>query len=222
MNLKKVTLIVIIGNIFSFSIRAFGTVFPQIFKNIYLVKVAILFNIFLILSQLLFWLIFYKEYASFKKTTLKNTCFFAIVGSFAVSFLFIKKLPLVFGLSNAIFPIILMNPLFDVFVPLISSIFHLIFFIVFRNSLEVWEKKILNRPILSIIIGNLLFIFLHLIVLFNFIATNRFQWLAQMPRFVAVGTVPLIILAVLLILSFYYRFYYFIDSFYKMRTGNRR
>jgi multisubunit Na+/H+ antiporter MnhF subunit len=91
---------------------------------------------------------------------------------------------------------------------------------VFRNSLELEEKKILSKPILSIIAGNLLFLSLHLIVLINFIATNKFQWLEHMPRLVAVGAVPLIIIAVLLILTFYYRFYYFLDSYYKIRTGN--
>ena len=53
-----------------------------------------------------------------------------------------------------------------------------------------------------------------MIVIFNFLTTNKFEWLINMPRIVAVGTVPLITIAVFLILFFYYRFYFFVDSYY--------
>ena len=217
--LKKMTLIVIVGIIASFSIRAFGTVFPQIFESIFMVKVTILINTFFILSHLLFWLIFYKEYASIKNTILKKTCLLAIIGSLAVSLLYLKKLPFVFDM-NAFFPLFLMYPYIDALVPLIGSIFHLIFFIVFRNSIELEEKKILNKPILSIMVGISFFLCFHLIVLINFLSTNKFEWIEHMPRLVAVGTVPFLIIAVLLILSFYLKFYYFLDSYHKIRTGD--
>ena len=209
--------IVIVGIICSFSIRTFGTVFPQIFKNIYILKLAILINILFILSHFLFWLIFYKEYASTKKNIVRMTCFLAIIGSFAVSFLYLKKLPFVFNM-NVNLPLFLMNPYTDALLPLISSIFHLIFFVAFRNSMELEEKRMLSKPILSIIVGTSFFLFFHLVVLANFITTNKFRWLEHMPRAVAVGTVPLIIIAVFLTLIFYYRFYHFLDSDYKIRN----
>lgn len=219
MYLKKMTLIVIIGIICSFSIRTFGTLFPQIFKNIHMVRLTILVNILFILSHFLFWLIFYEEYASTKKNILKMTCFLAIIGSFAISILYLKKLPFLFDM-NVNFPLFLMNPFIDALLPLLSSIFHLIFFVVFRNSMELEEERMLSKPILSIIVGISFFLFFHVVVLVNFITTNKFEWLEHMPRVVAVGTVPLIIIAVFLILIFYYRFYYFLNSGYKIRTGN--
>jgi len=215
------TLIVIIGIICSFSIRIFGTLFPQIFKNIYMVKLTIMVNILFVLSHFFFWLIFYKEYASTKKPILKMTCFLAIIGSFAVSFIYLKKFPFVFDM-NLNFPLFLMNPYIDALLPLISSIFHLLFFVAFRNSIKLEEEKMLSKPILSIIVGISFFLFLHLVVLLNFITTNKFEWLEHMPRVVAVGTAPLIIIAVFLILIFYYRFYYFLDSGYKIRNGDER
>lgn len=221
MYLRKITLIVIIGIIASFSIRTFGTVFPQIFKNVLIVKATILINALFILSYLFFWLVFYREYISVNKTTLKKTCIFAIAGSFAVAVIYMKKLPFVFGM-NIHFPLFLMNPYFDALVPLMSSVFHLIFFVSFRKSLEIGEKPRLSKPILSIITGISIYFFLHLIVLINFIATHRFEWLEHMQRTVAVGTVPLIIIAVFLILTFYYKFYYFLDSDYKIEPGNER
>jgi len=219
--LRRMTLIVIISVIASFSIRTFGTIFPQIFKNILIVKATILINALFILSHLLFWLVFYWEYISTEKVTLKKTCILAIIGSFAVSANYMKKLPFVFGM-NIHFPLFLMIPYFEAVVPLISSAFHLIFFVSFKKSLELDEQPRLSKPILSIIIGISIYICLHLIVLFNFLATDRFEWLEHMPRVVAVSTVPLIIVAVFSILFFYYRFYYFLDSGYKIETGNER
>jgi hypothetical protein len=207
--LQKITLILIFATVFSFSVRIFGTVFPFIFRNIFMVKGTILLNIFFILSHLLFWLFFYKEYASTKKPVLKKVCILAIIGSLAVSFLYMKKLPFVFGM-NVIFPLFLLNPYIDAFVPLISALFHLIFFVSFRNSMDLEEERMLSRPTLSIIVGISFFIILHMVVLVNFMATHKFQWVEHMPQVVSIGTVPLIALAVFLMLIFYYRFYSFL------------
>jgi hypothetical protein len=218
LSLKKITLIVIIAIISSFSIRTFGTVFPQIFNNIHMVKGTILVNTFFILSHLLFWLLFYRDYASLKGAVLKKTCLLPVIGSFAVSLLYLKKLPFVFDMEIA-FPLFLLNPYVDAFVPAVSSIFGLIFFLVFKNSLESEEERMLEKPLLSMIGGISIFLVLHLIVLVNFITTNTFEWLEHMPRTVAVGTVPLIVIAVFLMLHFYSRFYCFLDS---VQSKNRR
>ena len=214
MFLRKVTLILIITIIVSFSIRTFGTLFPQVFKNTLIVQTTILINAIFILSHLIFWLSFYREYISEKKTSLKTICIFAIFGSFAVSTIYLKKLPFVFGLNTPM-PLFLLNPFFDALAPLISSSIHLVFFVSFKNSLKIDELPRLSRPILSIIVGNGIFICLHLIVLANFILRDRFEWLEHMPRIIAVSTVPLIVLAVCFMLYFYYQFYCFLNA-----TGN--
>lgn len=204
----------------SISMRTFGTVFPQIFKNIPMVKAAIFISGVFILSHLLFWLIFYLEYISKKKATLKKPCILAIAGSFAVSVIYMKKLPYVFGM-NIHFPPVLLNPYYDALVPLMSSALHLIFFVAFKRVLEVDEKARLRKPLVSIITGISIYIFLHLIVLINFLATNKFEWIEHMPKVVAVSTLPFIIAAVFLILFFYYKFYHFLDTSDKMKTGRK-
>jgi len=97
------TLLLIVSIIISFSIRVFGTVFPLIFKNIFVVKATILTNAFFILVHLIFWLVFYREYISEIKDSLKKICMLAIIGSLAVSVIYMKKLPFVFGV-NVHFP----------------------------------------------------------------------------------------------------------------------
>ena len=211
MYLRKLTLVLIISIIVSFSIRTFGTVYPQIFKNLLAVKATILINAIFILSHLLFWLIFYKEYISLRKTSLKKVCVFAIIGSFAVSIIYMKKIPFVFDLSVQL-PLFFLSPYYDALVPIISSLFHLIFFVALAKNLDMTEELRLRKPIRSIIIGNGIFICLHSIVLINFIATHRFEWLEHMSRVVAVATVPVIIPAILFMLYFYYQFYLFLGS----------
>jgi hypothetical protein len=211
MYLRKVTLILIISIIASFSIRTFGTVFPQVFKDVLVVKATILINAIFILSHLIFWLCFYQEYISLKKTSLKKICVLAIIGSFAVSMIYIKKIPFVLGLKVQ-FPLFFLNPYYDALVPIISSVFHLILFLALAKNLDKTEKFRLRNPIRSIIIGISIYICLHLIVLINFIATHRSEWVEHMSRVVAVGTVPVIISAVLFMLYFYYQFYRFLDS----------
>jgi len=164
LHLKKITLLLIVSIIISFSIRVFGTVLPPVFKSIFVVKATILFNVLFIFLHLIFWLAFYREYISEIKDSLKKICILAIIGSLAVSVIYMKKIPFVFGMYVH-FPIFFMNPYFDAIVPLISSVFHLSFFIAFRKALSQDEKTKLSRPITSIIIGISIFIFLHLIVL---------------------------------------------------------
>lgn len=221
MHLRKITLIVIVGIICSFSIRTLGAVCPQIFKAFYMVKISILVNVLFILSHFLFWLIFYQEYASTKQTLLKRTCLLAVIGSFAVSFLYLEKIPLVFNMGVC-FPVFLTNPYIHVILPFISSLFQLVFFVTFRKSMAVEEKSMLSGSVLSIIIGLSLFLLFHMIVLVSFIATREFEWLTHLPRIIAVGTVPFTIIAVLCILHFYYRFYFFLGAAYQTRTVNGR
>jgi hypothetical protein len=209
--LKKITILLIAGMGVSFFIRVVGTIFPLIFRNMFIVKATILLNVIFILTHFVFWLVFYREYISKTKDILKEICIAAVVGSFVVLLIYMKKLPFVFGM-NVQFPVFMINPYYDAVVPLIGSVIHLFFFIGFKKALTDDERTKLGRPVSSMIIGICVFILLHVIVLFNFITTKRFEWLEHMPRGFAVGTVPLIIAAVLLMLFFYYRFYRFLDS----------
>jgi hypothetical protein len=215
MYLKKVTLILIFSMIASFSVRIFGTLFPSIFYNIVIVKAFILINAFFILSHLLFWLVFYQEYISANKPALKKPCLLAIAGSLAVSVLYLKKLPLVFDASMNFTPI-LASPYFDAITPFIGAVFHLVFFVFFKNSLSPEEMSSLKSPVISIITGICIYICLHLIVLVNFLTTEKFEWLEHMPREVAVITMPVMAFSACLMLFFYYRFYQAVENLLRL------
>jgi hypothetical protein len=179
------------------------------------VKLTIVINTFFIIAHSLFFICFLNSYAANREQSLKIASFLAIIGSLAVAFIYIKNFCLVFKID--IFPLFLMIHTFDVYNPLASSLFHLFFFSIFKKVQTQEEYKILNRPIMSAIIGIGIFIALHLIVLINYLKSHKFDWLEHMPRIFAVGTLPLIALSALLMLYFYFKFYQFL-SYQKVKT----
>ena len=85
--------------------------------------------------------------------------------------------------------------------------------LVFRKSIERHERVILGKPILSMIIGNTIFLCFHLIVVINFLSSDTFKWLESTPGLSAAGALPFLTGAVLLILIFYFRFYFYLNSY---------
>ena len=208
MNLRKITYILIVSLIASFLLRTTGTLFPHIFQYSSVVKVTIVINIIFILAHAFFYVYFLKEYAANRQQILKTGSILAIIGSFSVALIYIKNFCLVFGLD--VLPLIFMDAYFDVIIPLVSSLFHLLFFSIFKKVQSQDEYRILSRPVSSAIIGVVIFIVLHLIVLVNFLKLHKFNWLEHMPRNIAIGTIPLFVFAAIFILYFYIKFYQFL------------
>jgi hypothetical protein len=160
------------------------------------------------LVHCLFFVGFFKAYASGRPWILRAGSMLAVLGSLAVTLIYVKNVFLVFEWN--VFPLFFANHYFDAVVPLMSSLFYLFFFAGFKRVQSEKEHAILNRSILSAIVGTLIFGALHLIVLINFLKFQKFNWLAHMPRLVAVLIVPLTVAAAVLILFFYIRFYQFL------------
>ena len=180
-----------------------------------MVKVAIAVHTFFIVVQFLFYGYFLREYAANRQQILRTGSVLAIIGSFFVAFIYIKNLCLVFGID--IIPLSLMNHHFDAILPLASSLLCLLFFGIFKKVQSQEEHRMLDRPIISAIIGIGIFIVLHLIVLVHFLIFHKFNWLEHMSRNVALGTTPFLVVAALFILYFYIKFYTFLCIY-----GNKR
>jgi hypothetical protein len=58
-----------------------------------MVKTTILFNAVFILIHVIFWLFFYREYVLKTKIALKEISMAAVIGSFAVSVIYIWYIP---------------------------------------------------------------------------------------------------------------------------------
>jgi hypothetical protein len=207
-DLKKLTYILIVSFVASFLIRIAGTLLPSIFQNVWIVKLTIVTNTFFILVQLSFFICFLRFYALNREEVLKTGSFLAIIGSCLVAFLYLKNFCLVFDLD--VIPLSLRNYYYDAIIPLASSSLQLLFFSIFKKVQSQEEYSVLNRPLSSAIIGVGIFFALHLIVLIHFLVSGKFNWLEDMPRSVAVGTIPFIGGGAVLILYFYLQFYHYL------------
>lgn len=210
MNLKNITLILIISMFSSFSIRIIGTLLPAIFIKAAIVYIAITINTFFSLVQLLFFLYFLNEYASTVNPALKTISLWPILGSLLIVFLYIKNFSSVFRLH--FIPFALTSPVLDALFPLISSCYNLLFFSVFRKRLLPKESQSLRTPLNSAIAGVVIFLGLHLLVLINYLFSGKFLWLEHFSRGIAVGTLPIIVVAFLCLVYFYINFYQYLKT----------
>jgi len=202
---KKITYLLIVSFTVSFLIRTTGTLFPQIFQNVYIVKLTIITNLFFNVVQALFFICFLRSYTAGRKRPLKTVCLLSIIGSFLAAVTYLKKFCLIFKLD--IFSLYLINRYVDAFIPLVSSFFILLFFVSFKKVQTHEEYKILDRPISSAIIGSVIFFLLHLIVMANLFIFHKFNWLEHTHRYVGLCTLSSIVLAAVFILHFYIRFF---------------
>ena len=210
MNLIKITYLLIVGFAASFSIRVIGTLFPAIFHDSYVVRITIFIHALSILLQLLFFLFFLISFAKNRVPPLKVVSFLACLGSFAVSLIYIKNFGIAFDVE--MLQMFIINKHLHASIPVVNSLFQLLFFIVFKGILTDNEQINLARPTLSAIIGTGTFLFLHLTVFLKLFQPPIFTWLEQLPRLAAFYTFPLLGLASILILYFYIGFYQYISS----------
>ena len=217
MNLKKITYILIISLIASFFMRVVGTFFPGIFQDSYVVRITTIIHALSMLLQVFFFIYFLSSFTKDRELPLKVASFSAILGAFAVSLIYIKNVGIVFDVE--ILQRFLINKYLTAAIPLVNSIFQLLFFMVFKNVLTDAEQINLTRPILAAIIGAGSFVVLHLMVFLKFTKYPIFDWLEQMLRFVTVWTLPLIILAAILMLYFYISFYQYLTALNIKKQG---
>ena len=210
MKLPKITYLLILSLVASFSMRFMGTFFPAIFHDSHVVRITIFIHAFFMLSQLLFFIFFLFSFAKNRVWPLKIISFLAILGSFAALLIYIKNFGIVFDLE--ILQLIIIDKYLHASIPVVNSIFQLLFFIVFKRILTDDEQISLTRPIIAAIIGAGTFLFLHLTFLLNLFQLPMLTWLQQLSRLVAVFTFPFMGLAAVLMLYFYIRFYQYISS----------
>lgn len=202
MNLKKVTLLSIIGISYIFVSRTIATFFPEIFINLVVTRINTLLSLFASLAIVVFYIYFYKDYVQEKQITLKNASIFAIIGSFAVLFLFLKGFLVVFNLY------VFRSHVFDIIAPLISSIFSLYFFIIFYKETTHNVQSNLKLAIFLAIIGSSISTLIRTFILFNYHYSGKFKWLWNYSREFPVIFIPIFAF------MFFTSFYFFL-TFYK-------
>ena len=232
MYLKKATLLAIIGISYTFILRTIGIFFPNIFRDPLIIQISVIISLLASLSIVFFFIAFYKYYIQEKQIRLKKVCILAIIGSFGMVLLQVKNILLVFNkLSTHLYNFspylvkLVNSHSIDPIMPWISSIFTLIFFIIFYKE-TLKDKKIrdqdnnissirdngLNKAILFAIIGSSIGTLLRTFVLINYLYLRESRWFSDLSKETQVILIPIFAFSFITVL-------YFFLSFYSLKTN---
>lgn len=204
-SLKKSTLLAIIGITYIFSLRTIGTVFPAIFKNPQIVKIAGILSLVAILTLIFFFISFYRDYVQPGQTKLQKASILAIIGA-ALGFLrVIKNLLPVFNVY--IFRYQSWSSHIDTLAPWVNSVFILIFFVIFYGEVPHREQMKLKRATFFAIIGTSIMALLRTFLLFNHLYAERLTWLIDFSREMVFIFFPVFIFGFATVLYFLISFY---------------
>ena len=209
MRLKGATILVIIFAVATFILRVTGTVYPQFFINAIARKSFVIISQMSFLSIVAFFIILSLDFIKKEHVVLRIASILMIIGSLAVSVLFLKVVYSVF--TETPYP----NPgLVEVLVPFIGAAFTLFFFIVFYKSLLATFGFHLKLAVILSIVSSVITFILKSIILGNYVFSGEFNWfLARFKDF------PIII--ILLSVFWLLTSLYFYISFYKELNLNR-
>lgn len=215
MNLRKATLLAIIGICYHFAIRTIGTLFPDIFRVLLLAQFAQITLLLANLTILVFFIFFFKDYVQKEQVELKKATLLAIVGSGAMVSLYVNGLLLIaFGTYSSpplLWPVEITNHI-GAIIPWGSSILILLFFIIFYKETVREEQRRLRRPTLLAVIGSSISTLVLTFVLVNSLFSGKIMHVAGLSRKFPIIFIPVFVFTFIAVL-------YFFLSFYKEQEG---
>jgi len=200
MNLKRVTLLTIIGIFYSFALRTIGTLLPDIFKNRLIVQFTGIFSILARLTVVFFFIYFFKAYVQKDQIKLQKASIIAIIGASVGLLGEIKKLLPVFNVY--IFP----SRHIQAIIPLLNSAFILIFFIVFYNELLQEKQQRLKEATLLAVIGTSILTVSQFFGLSNYFYLSKFVS-SNLSSKIGILFIPLFLFSFVTVLYFFLSFY---------------
>ena len=220
MTLKRTTLFAAIGISYTFALRAIGTFLPDIFRNLQVAQVITIISLLASLTFVLFFFCFYRDYVQEEQSNLRKASVLAIIGTSAVTLLQIKGLFLVFkkalmhiyNISPHLVGLIRSRHVIVPIVPWVSSIFILLFFVVFRREALRKDQVKLSKAILFAIVGSSIGTSLRTIVLFHYLYSREVRWFADLSRTIQIIFVPITAFGFIAV-------FYFLLTFYKEQKG---
>ena len=202
MKLRNAALLVLIGTLLTSLIRLLGTFLPDVLVT----PGPVLFTIIL---QLLTDMVMITFFILFRSSTYINgnsrLSTAATIGAAGAAVGMLVPLKHLLFHTNAFFylPLMLTRGL-QLLAPVITIISLLYFLVVFLPEATARGSKRLVSGIQIGLGGAALFLLMHLLVIIHFVIHYRFNWLSQISNWVALATLPLIILATFALLCFFF------------------
>ena len=199
---------------YTFLLRYMGTFLPGIFRSLPVALAVAFLSLLAGLAIVLFFVLFFKGYVRKGQLRLKKASILAIIGSCALLCLNVKSLVLIFRmyLSPYLVMYFLRSQFIDPLIPWVSSIFILIFFIVFHQETRHEEEIRLRKPTLFAVIGSSLASLERTFVVVNYLLYSKpMGWFTHLSAKTAIILSPIYLFSFLAVL-------YFFVSFYRQQT----
>jgi hypothetical protein len=217
MNLKKSTILAIIGISYTFVQRITGTFLPGLFKTPIVGQTTTLLSLLSTLTIVLFVIYFYKEYVQRDQQKLRNAALLAIVGPSAILVLQVRGLFHVFdklsislyNISHSLFRLVISRSIenYQPFIIWVSSIFILYFFIVFYREMLHTNQANLKNATLFAALGSALGAMIRTLSLLIYLFFREVGWFHEASGMLAIILFPLFAFTFITVLYFFWTFY---------------
>lgn len=213
MDLKRATLLVIIGMCCTFVLRFLGTVVPDGLGSLFVSRVAVAVYMLSGVAVVLFFAYFHREYVRENQPDLRNAASLAAIGAAASLLIHLKGVWLVFGIR--LLPgAFIMSHWMEMLFPVFGLATALYFFVILRREAVASADALVARASRFAIIGYVIFLVMQAVTILNFLATGQFRWLSEHSRTVSFAIFPFLLVGFVAIL-------YFFVTFYKARCERR-
>lgn len=205
MKLKNATALAIAAICYLFLSKTAATFHTDLFRNLAVAKVTILFASIAGLAIVNFYYCFFKYYVRREQTILKNLSALAIVGSVAMALLYVKGFLQIYDIYVSAF--LARSYGIVAVVPWVSSIIGLAFFAGFYNEVRMGDESGLKKPILFAVIGSSIGVLERTLILYVSLQSTKVVWFSDLARSAQFVLLPIIGLGILAILYFFVCFY---------------
>ncbi|MBN2620285.1 hypothetical protein JXB22_04265 [candidate division WOR-3 bacterium] len=203
--LRYATIAAILGTIYLFLLRSYGTVVAQTFDSYLAVQLTQVIAFCASATHVVFFCLFFKVYCNDDHYMLKNAALGAFIGSCLLLFLYLRNLCLVFQIHDIY---ALTRALYiEVLFPFAGTFLITVFFIILRKDMVRQQNRRMMTPVFAGLVGAAIQMFLVVLMTMNYLGVSRGIFEPELYRMVGIFLVPLLILQFLAYIFFYSSFY---------------
>lgn len=208
MSMRNTTFYVIVGMAYLFVVRLITTIAPEINSSRAFFRANSLVSLLAILTPVAFFAVFQRDFVRKGQVMLQRVTLWALIGSAAVAFLFLKGPVIAFQLL--FLPGIFRSTFLEAIGPGLiwaSLMLILVFFIVLYRELRFAGPAKLARATGIAAAGAAVSVLLRTVLFLSYLASGDLRWVSDLPRGVQWGLLPVETLAFLAMLYFFVTLY---------------
>jgi hypothetical protein len=203
--LRYATIAAILGTMYLFVLRSYGTVVAQTFDSYLAVQITQVLAFCASATHVVFFYLFFKDYCKDDQHMLRNATLGAFIGSCFLLFLYLRNLCLVFQIRDIF---VLTRSLYiEVLFPFAGTFLITVFFIILRKDMVRQQNRRMMTPAFAGLVGAAIQLLLVVLMTMNYVGVCRGIFVPDTYRVVGIFLVPVLILQFMAYVFFYSCFY---------------